>query len=582
MNKHSEFFVEPTISLHRQYESLRSFYIEGLSAMEVAKRFKMSVYYFNSLRRNFHRACLEGRENYFFRTPKTGPKSAFTNNLLRDQVIALRKKNYSIIDIQRCLHSQNIHLALSTIDKILKDDGFERLPRRSFKNGGSSVPKKIIPQRTRQIDPENDFPTKFISTDGSILIFWPILEALKIEDLIEDAGYPKTSQLSSFNYIMSFLALKLANAERITHSEQYCLDKGIGLFAGLNVLPKQASLSSYSFKINRDMNLWFLRALHYQVQKIVPFSGDINLDFTSIPHWGDESVLENNWLGTRGKALKSVLVLLTQDADTGFLPYSNAEIKHKDKSCAILEFVDFWKTSKVPLNCLIFDSKFTTYANLSKLNEADIAFITLRRRCKSLTEKIKRIPLDQWQTIPLGRQYKRKYRFPKVYEEKDAQLTDYKGTLRQLIITNTGRESPAILITNDKKSSAKTIILKYARRWLIEKSISEQISFFHLNRLSSSIVVKVDFDLTITLLANTAYKMLAQSLQSFEKKTANEIYRKFIRNTARINISYDKIQVKLFKKMHLPILFESTWIKKQKEYPWLPGYQMKFEIENTT
>jgi len=204
-------------------------------------------------------------------------------------------------------------------------------------------------------------------------------------------------------------------------------------------------------------------------------------------------------------------------------------------------------------NCLIFDSRLTTYANLSKLNETDIKFITLRQRCKSLNEKIGNIPDEEWKTVPLGNKYKRKYRFPKVYEEKNVKLTDYKEEIRQLIITNTGRERPAILITNNMESPAKTLIIKYARRWLIEKSISEQISFFHLNRLSSSIVVKVDFDLTITLLANTAYKILAQSLESFEKKTANEIYRKFIRNTARINISHDEIQVKLFKKMHLPV-----------------------------
>jgi hypothetical protein len=38
-------------------------------------------------------------------------------------------------------------------------------------------------------------------------------------------------------------------------------------------------------------------------------------------------------------------------------------------------------------------------------------------------------------------------------------------------------------------------VRKYARRWLVEKGIAEQIDFFHLNRLSSSMVIKVDFDL---------------------------------------------------------------------------------------
>jgi hypothetical protein len=66
--------------------------------------------------------------------------------------------------------------------------------------------------------------------------------------------------------------------------------------------------------------------------------------------------------------------------------------------------------------------------------------------------------------------------------------------IRQVAITGHGKIKPALIIINDFNLKADEIIRKYSRRWLIEKTISEQIEFFHLNRVSSSMVIKVDFE----------------------------------------------------------------------------------------
>jgi hypothetical protein len=44
---------------------------------------------------------------------------------------------------------------------------------------------------------------------------------------------------------------------------------------------------------------------------------------------------------------------------------------------------------------LVFDSRFTTYSNLSKLNAQGVRFITLRRRGKALLRQVEK--LDPWQ-----------------------------------------------------------------------------------------------------------------------------------------------------------------------------------------
>ena len=46
-----------------------------------------------------------------------------------------------------------------------------------------------------------------------------------------------------------------------------------------------------------------------------------SLDFHTIPHYGDESVLEKHWAGARGRVMKGALTLVTQDAASKLMLY---------------------------------------------------------------------------------------------------------------------------------------------------------------------------------------------------------------------------------------------------------------------
>jgi len=422
---------------------------------------------------------------------------------------------------------------------------------------------------------------KFDTRYGGVFLFLPLMEQLNVAQLVAESDYPATEHFRNLNYILSFLFLKLIDKKRLSHVRQLSLDRGAGLFAGLNVLPKSSCLSSYSYKTTRQMNRLFLKSLFRSIQKTYPFSGEVNLDFTAIPHWGDVSVLERNWSGTRHSMLKSILALVCQDPANGFPLYSDAEVKHRTKDSEELSFVDFWREcSQQPLKCLIFDSKFTTYENLSKLNNDGIKFITLRRRGNSLIEKAQQLHASQWCTIKIENQ-KRKHSSPKV-NESEISLKGYDGTLRQLIVTNTGREKPSFIITNDFEKPVKEVLLKYARRWLVEKSIAEQIDFFHLNLVGSSIVVKVDFDLTITLLAYSLYKMLAKNLIGFEVSTARNLFSDFVDNGAAIEIIDRTMFVSLRKKVHNSIIFESDIFNQPASLPWFENLNVVFDSQNTS
>lgn len=62
--------------------------------------------------------------------------------------------------------------------------------------------------------------------------------------------------------------------------------------------------------------------------------------------------------------------------------------------------LDLLSTLRFP-EALVFDSKLTTYANLDRLNQMSIPFITLRRRGPGITERIYQQPRPAWKRIEL-------------------------------------------------------------------------------------------------------------------------------------------------------------------------------------
>ena len=181
-----------------------------------------------------------------------------------------------------------------------------------------------------------------------------------------------------------------------------------------------------------------------------------------------------------------MLVVLAQDLDSGIIDYGGSDIKHKNESNMVLEFLDFYRennSSKDKLKYIVFDSKFTNYENLRKLDDNNVKFITIRRRGSKIVEQIRNIPKKEWKTIRVEQSANKK-RTIKIFENT-VFLKGYAKEIRQIYITANGKIKPAIIITNDFDKSVNEIVRKYAKRWLVEKVISEQIEFFHLNKLSS-------------------------------------------------------------------------------------------------
>ena len=579
-----DYFAQPDSPAQRQYEALRAFFFEGKKATLVAEQFTYKVNTLRSLCRDFRQKLAAGESaDLFFHSKSPGRKSKTSEPDLAEKIIALRKQNYSVPDIQAELAALEQKISLEAIWKILQAAGFYRLPRRTKMERQEIARPKII------VAPEScslNFPRhedRFTTEHGAgILCFLPFLAKMGIDQMIEQASYPATTVLSNVQSVLSVLALKLGHIQRFSHDDQWCMDRGLGLFAGLNVLPKNGTLSSYSYRITREMNRRFLLALHRYWQAENLLSDTVNMDFTVLPHWGDASVLEKNWSNTRGRALKSVLAVLAHDPESGLISYGDAEIKHNGASNVVLSFVDFWSENGSSPKCLIFDSKFTTYENLNKLDKAAprVKFITLRRRGQKVIKNLMRRPTSEWQKVKVL-EGKRKHRTLSVHDSL-VTLKGYEGNVRQVAITGHGRLKPALLISNELEDSVATLVRAYARRWLVEKAISEQIHFFHLNLLSSSIVIKIDFDLTLTILAHNLYRLMAAKLPGFERQSAKSLFVKFIDNAGRVTIMPDHIEIALKKKRTLSHLLTAMNTEEEIKVPWLNNDSLRFTGATTS
>ncbi len=568
-----DFFCSPLTIAQKQYEALRMFFVEKKMVSEVAIKFGYTYRGLTTIISNFRKELKTGNsKELYFKELKHGRKEVEQES--KEVVISLRKKYYSVEDIKIALDSKGFKISEKSIYNIIHQQGFARLPRRQKMVKKSLEPTGLKADKTISL---TFSPESFKSASSGVLCLLPYIKEYGIDKIIEASDFPGTRQISKQSSILSFIALKSSNARRYTADDLWCMDRGLGLFAGLNVLPKAAWFSSYSHRVTREMNLKFLRLLHSKWRELGLLGDTANLDFTTIPYWGDNEHLENNWSGKRGKALAGMLAVLAQDPDSGIIDYGDTNVMHKGESAVVLEFIDFYgkdSTGKRELRYLAFDSKFTNYENLGKLDHDGIKFITIRRRGKNIVDRLNALPQKNWKTIRIERAGNKKATI-KILDE-NVFLKGYDKEIRQISITGHGKIKPATIITNDFDLNTEQVVRKYARRWIVEKSISEQIEFFHLNSVSSSMVIKVDFDLTMSIVTHNLFRLFAYDTDRYKHKADQSIYEQFLDNAGDITIDENKISIELKKKRALPLILEKMNNFKDLKYGWLNNFELNF------
>ncbi len=566
----ARFFLGPTNTTHRQYEALRAYFVEDLSSVEVARRFGYSPGSFRVLAHQFR----QNPDRPFFLPPQKGPRVSPKTDRIRDKLVALRKQNLSIYDISRVLEESGQKVSAVAISLILKEEGFARLPRRRD--------EERIPGPRPEVAEVADVtrldlsPRRFRTQFGGLYLFIPYLAQIPLERLLEDAGFPGTKMIPAAQAVRSLLGLKLFGSARHSHVMSYVLDEGLALFAGLNVIPKRSFLTEYSCRIDpasypRLMRLWFDAVGRLGLSR----GGSFDLDFHTIPFHGEDALMEKHYVSKRSRRQKGILAFLAQDAEKRVFCYANGQLRKDEQDEEVLRFVEFWRerTGKLPEE-LIFDSKLTTYGHLNRLNRMGITFVTLRRRSAKMLQKIYQEPVSAWRRIDL-QGVSRIYKTPRILD-RQIQLRDYQGSLREIIIDDLGHEEPTFLITNELRRTPIKLIERYAQRMIIENRIADGIDFFHMDALSSVVAMKVNCDLQLTLMASSLYRLLGTEIgQGYPMATSRHLFRDFIEATAQVQILEKEIVVQFQKRAHNPLLLAVGFDKKNLLVPWLGGKRLQ-------
>jgi transposase len=566
----SHLFQQPDSPAHRRYEICRAYFYESAPADEIAKRLHLHSCSVRAIVRDFAR---HPDVNSLFTATRPGPKASPKREAIYERACALRRQGGTLAEIRAALEQDGFDVSESYLFRLLRRAGVARTRQRrptpqpgEYAKDGSVVPD-IADVRELVLDDGRQFPTEV----AGLFLFLPLLLDLDLPQAVSDAKLPGSKQIPPLQALLALLAPKLIGKRRVSHICDLCNDEGAGLFAGLNVLPKTTYATDYSYKTERAMTERLVAAVIAKIPLGDP-PLSFNLDFHAVPFRGVESDLENHWVPMRNRALPSVMAFVAQAVGRRVICYATANILRDEADRMVPKFADYWKeqTGHYPAR-LLFDSRATTYAGLNKLTQRRVGFITIRRRGPGMLARVERLPAERWQNCQITQAKGKRRRVH--YVDEWVRLDGFDGTVRQLIVTGLGRESPTFFLTNDlpQPQTAREAIQTYASRNHVENQLGEQITFFHLDCLCSDVRLNVDFDLTLTVLADLLYRRLAERLKGFYRTGPSKLFRKFVDSSGDVEITAKGIIVRLNKRAHNPLLKEAGLTKPTQPVPWLGG-----------
>jgi hypothetical protein len=516
----AEWFAAPVQLNHRRYEALRAWFTEGLTYEQAGQRFGYTRWAMVSLVREFR----AGRLDLFAppRKPGPAPGTAPAKDRARGRVIELRRQGLSTYEISARLAAEARPLNRTSVGEILAEEGFGRLVRgpQPAESISPATPGRDTRLPRASVIDFDTWPRQLESTRAGLLLVLPDLVNLDLPDLAGRAGYPGTRVIPAISWLLSLLALKLTRTRRVSHVDDLLTDPAAALLAGLAVLPKKSALTDYSYRLSHDHQRGFLAALDQQMISAGLASGEeaiFDLDFHAVMHWGHDPVLEKHYVPKRSQRARSVLTFFAQDSGTHNLVYASADTSKATQAREAIAFCDHWKAAsgKDPA-MLVMDQKVTTQPVLGELDARGVKFLTLRMRSPALTRYISGLTSKDFKTVTLERASNfGQPAHPRVHEDPAVKLTAYPGTVRQLIVTGLGRDTPTVIITNDHDMTTRNLIRQYARRMTIEQRLAEIIRAFCADALSSTVNLNADLDIMLAVLAQALLAALRARLPAY-------------------------------------------------------------------
>lgn len=430
------FFSDPPFDWARQYEALRAYVYEGLTAAQVAARLGYDEAYVRLLAHRFRRGLLPWQQGQWH----PALEGALTPDMLQDRVRALREQGLSIDEIAERLAGEGAVLSARTVSRMLGKLGLSRMTRRSRAQrqavrlgtaGIGTEPGSAAPVMSAEGEP--------IATDrAGLLLFLPALPVLNLGRLAAEAGWLPGPGWSAGQCLEALLLAKLAG-----WSETYFgQDQGPGrLLRLLSGLPRvdSAALARYVWSIGERGMHALQEALIRRRRELGLFAEQaLSLARHRLPDLRQEEAGEGMRMA---RVITPVWLLRALDVDNGY-PLLGAWPERRGLD-PVDEILAGWPPiPEGPSRLLIVGPRLLSYGDLARLDRTGMRFITLRRRGEQMLSELRQSSVWKRASIAFG-------------------LSGWKGRLQESRVELPGftREVRQIAFDSDKDADTVQVLL---------------------------------------------------------------------------------------------------------------------------
>ena len=101
-----------------------------------------------------------------------------------------------------------------------------------------------------------------------------------------------------------------------------------------------------------------------------------------------------------------------------------------------------------------------------------------------------------------------------------------------------------------------------------------------VDALSSAVGLKVDFDMTLLVVASGLYRLLAERMRGYGDAQARQIFRDIVAMPATITTNEKEVEVSFHRRSHLPIILASGMMDQPVAVPWWNGCKLRLTTYN--
>src|SRR3990167_3038537 len=191
-----KFFLYPKFDWQRRYEALRASFVDRLPAKVVADRFNYTSQYIHLLRHQFIHEKIDFSEP----VPEGKVARRIVDSEIRKKIRNWREQRLAAGEITELLSGDGIEISVRTVERVLREEGFPRLPRRTRLKTGFTVSGAEVPERSVSVSIGELEGRTFDSDSAGIFLFAPFLSKLGIGEIVHTAGLPETKAIPARSY----------------------------------------------------------------------------------------------------------------------------------------------------------------------------------------------------------------------------------------------------------------------------------------------------------------------------------------------------------------------------------------------